>query len=205
LLLSAALITSCGHTPVTRTLFDAFGSGHSVSSISLNPSFTYLRVVVHGNEALMVLGYVEESKNGPLQTWYSSNGETIQTRSGRVVSTRGLPVDWVQVRYNGLHSWENLINSNGIEFVRLRDQMPGYKFGVEERIELSPIQPPKDAHLHGISPSSLTWFEERVQGQAVASARFGLKVDQQAAIVVYGEQCLSADLCIAWQSWPTKP
>lgn len=199
------LLSGCGHTPVTQTLVEAFGKGTGVSQLQLNPKFQYLKVTSGKSEALMVLGYTNTHPQGLVQTWYTQSGEVLQLQNGRIVSTKGLSADWWAVQYQGLPTWEMLLRTKTATFTRARDEMPGYRFGVSETITLQRIQPPKDAHLQGVSPSSLVWFEERVQGQAVASARFGLKMDQQTATVVYGEQCLSADFCIAWQTWPEKP
>jgi hypothetical protein len=205
LLLSLPLLASCGHTPVTQTLVEAFGKGTSVSQLQLNPKFQYLKVTSGKSEALMVLGYTNDHPQGPIQTWYSKSGEVLQLQNGRIVSTKGLLTDWRAVQYQGLPPWNQLLNAKTAIFTRARDEMPRYRFGVTDTISLQLIKPPTDAHLQGVSPSSLVWFEERVQGQALASARFGLKVDQQRATVVYGEQCLSVTLCIAWQTWPATP
>jgi hypothetical protein len=198
-------LVSCGHTPVTQTLVEAFGKGSSVAQLDLNPKFKYLKVTSGKAEALMVLGYTDSHPLGPTQTWYSKSGEVLQLRNGRIVSTKGLSTDWRAVQYRGLPAWEQLVNSKTATFTRTRDVMPGYRFEVSETITLQPIQPPKDAYLQAVLPSNLLWFEERVEGKTMASARFGLKVEQKSAIVVYGEQCLSETLCIAWQTWPAKP
>jgi len=207
-LLLVSLLAACGHTPVTRTLAEAFGRGIGAESVALNPKFRYLRVVANGREALMVLGYVDENPAGPIETWYSNAGEVLRLQNGRILATTGLKVDWRSVRYADVPSWSSMLQQSSARFIRERDEMPGYRFGIRELISLYPINPPADARLLGISAKSLIWLEEKVQGtrHELPSARFGLRQENGAVSVVYGEQCVAQDLCIAWQSWPvTKP
>ena len=50
----------------------------SIDKITLNPNLSYLRVTVGGDRAvLMVLGYLEPTPSGPIETWYSSEGEVL--------------------------------------------------------------------------------------------------------------------------------
>lgn len=207
LLAFVVLLASCGHTPVTRTLFDAFGSGDGVETNALAPGYRYLKVTFGRNEALLVLGYVQPLPDAQLQTWYSSTGETIQIQNGRIVSTHGLPIDWLDVRYEGLPTWESLKSDQRVEFTRIRDQMPGYEFGIEERIYLYPIQPPFDTSLVGLEASNLLWFEEVVQIPEAQKpiARYGLREEAGKLTVVYGEQCFDLKKCLAWQTWPAQP
>jgi hypothetical protein len=201
------VLSSCGHTPITRTIFDAIGQGTEVSSRELNPDLDYLRVIFQGNEALLVLGYLEPREGRVLATWYSSTGEVIQTQAGRITATRGLPVDWLSVRYQDLPAWDSLVGSNGMEFIRTRDQMPGYIFGIEEHILIKPVPAPPDAQLAGVDARSLLWFEEAVKNSVnnLPSARYGLKRMEGTLVVVYGEQCFDSNQCIAWQTWPPQP
>jgi hypothetical protein len=69
------------------------------------------------------------------------------------------------------------------------------------------IDPPTDARLSGIEPSQLRWLEETADTalKGAPSARYGLSERDGRLSVVYGEQCLSAQFCMAWQAWPAKP
>jgi len=203
----ALLLQGCGHTPVTRTLVDAFGAGKGVASTVLSPNFRYLKVTANGREALMALGYSDPHPDGPIDTWYSSEGEVIRLQNGRLLSTAGLELNWKSVRYRGLPDWRAVVSQGKLEFTRERDEMPGHRFGLMDRLDLYAVPPPKDAHLLGVDPNGLRWFEERVQSSpaSLPSARYGLAIAGGEAKVVYGEQCLSERLCIAWQTWPAKP
>lgn len=203
------LVAGCGHTPVTRTLVETFGQRPGVDGFNLNPALRYLRVTSGGREVLMVLGYADPHPSGEVETWYSASGEVLKLQNGRLLSTTGLKLDWRQVRYLGLPPWQSMVGSSIVRFERERDEMPGHRFGIRETVEISPTSPPQDAKLSGLQPETLRWLEERVvtPPSPMPSARFGLASRDagQPPAVVYGEQCLKPDFCIAWQAWPVDP
>ena len=205
--LLAVSFAGCGQTPLTRTLGDALGWTTDVDSLNLNPNYAYLRVSTPERALLMVLGYDDESPNGPVQTWYSQAGQVLQLRDGRLHATRGFPVDWTSVRYQDLPSWNGATRRPRTRFIRYRDEMPGYRIGVFDAVTLRTISPPADARLSGIDPSQLRWLEETTDTalKGMPSARYGLSERDGRLSVVYGEQCLSAQFCMAWQTWPAKP
>ena len=205
--LAALLLAGCGHTPVSLTVSEALGLGKSVDAIALNPELRYLRVTGAGRPVLMVLGYVQPSAQGALETWYSSSGEVLQLREGRLVSTTGLQVDWRAVRYTDLPTWAQIGERGSARFKRERDEMPGYRFGLSDTVSLQEVAAPRHARLVGLPASELRWFEETVHGSPHGrpSARYGLRLRGGQAQVVYGEQCLAPDFCMAWQTWPVQP
>ena len=85
--------------------------------------------------------------------------------------------------------------------------MPGYRVGVFDAITLRTIATPTDSRLSGMNPSRLLWLEETTDtaSRGIPSARFGLSKRTEGLSVVYGEQCLGAQFCLAWQTWPAKP
>ena len=205
LALSVLSLCACGHTPVTRTLFDAIpGLGRNTDDIPLNPNLRYLRVTVRSRVVLMVLGYVEPHPEGEIDTWYSSEGEVIRLQNGRIVGTGGLETDWRAVRTFSLPAWKDMAGRQDVTYRRERDEMPGYRFGIAERVSLSPVRVPANARLVGFPVSGLRWYEESVIGQSdgLPSARFALQASEGEPRVIYGEQCLSQNLCLAWQAWP---
>ena len=208
LALAVLSLCACGHTPVTRTLFDAIpGLGKNVDAIPLNPNLRYLRVTVRGRVAFMVLGYVEPYPEGQIDTWYSGEGEVIRLQNGRVVGTAGLETDWRAVRNFSIPAWKDMVGrqagSQVLVYRRERDEMPGYRFGIAESVSLYPVRPPSNAKLLGLPVDGLRWYEEAVLGQpdGLPSARFALYEKEGVHLVIYGEQCLSQDLCLSWQIW----
>jgi hypothetical protein len=202
------VLTACGHTPVSLTLSEVVRVGKSIDSIVLNPNLSYLRVTVGSDRpVLMVLGYLEPSTHGPVETWYSNEGEVLNLHNGRIVATKGLAVDWVNTRYYSLHAWSDMVRRMSAEFGRQTDQMPGYRFDINENISIASVRAPNNSNLVGVSADNLSWYEETVRGTShgLPSARYGLRLTSNGPVVVYGEQCLSKDFCISWQSWPVKP
>ena len=201
-------LTACGHTPVTLTLFEAAGIGKSVDTLKLNPNLSYLRVTVGVDRVvLMVLGYLDHTPQGTIETWYSSEGEVLKLQNGRVVSTAGLAIDWRTVRYNALLAWPEMVRRMSSEFGRQTDQMPGYKYGIDQKVSIAFVPAPINTNLVGVAPDNLRWYEETVQGtlHGLPSARYGLRLSTSGPVVVYGQQCFSDDFCISWQPWPAKP
>ena len=204
LVLSLLFLGACGHTSVTRTLWDTIpGLGRNTDALNLNPQLRYLRVTVRGRVALMVLGYVEPYPEGKIDTWYSAEGEVIRLQNGRIVGTAGLETDWRPVRNISLPSWKDMLGRPAVTYRRERDEMPGYRYGIAESVSLYPVPAPINAKLVGLPADSLRWYEEAVLGQAdgLPSARYALYTSDGEPIAVYGEQCLSQNLCLAWQLW----
>jgi hypothetical protein len=155
----------------------------------------------------MVLGYVDPNPAGEIQVWYSSEGEVLRTQNGRLVGTAGLETNWSAVRTTALPTWMDVFAQPTLEYARERDETPGYRFGIAERVTIYPVPIPKNAKLSGVAATNLRWFEEAVIGQpdGLPSARYGVQDREgQPPQVIYGEQCLSKDLCIAWQTWPAS-
>jgi len=201
-------LTACSHTPVTLTLFEAAGIGKSVDTFKLNPNLSYLRVTVGTDRVvLMVLGYLEPTPQGPIETWYSSEGEVLKLQNGRVVSTAGMAIDWRAVRYTALLPWPEMVRRVSSEFGRQTDQMPGYKYGIDQKVSIAFVPAPTNTNLLGLAPDNLRWYEEKVQGtlHGLPSARYGLRLTPTGPVVVYGQQCFSDNFCISWQPWPATP
>jgi hypothetical protein len=201
------VLSGCGTTSLTRTISDTFPIfGADLDSLPLKPGFGYLRVSVHGRIALMVLGYSDVTPEGRVETWYSSEGEMISLRNGRILATAGLSVDWRSVRAHALPDWSELLQLPHYEYQRVRDEMPGYRFGIRESVRISPKKVVWDSQLINIRADQLQWLEERVVGDSDGAlrARYALRTRDGKAELVYFEQCLSEDLCIAFQSWPVS-
>jgi hypothetical protein len=205
--LGLAGLTACIHTPFSLTMAEAFSKGPKLKALTLNPQLRYLRVSTQGRNALMVLGYEDPTDSGPIETWYSREGEVLRLQNGRMVGTAGLTVDWQSVRYKGLPAWAEMAGGQVAEFERQRDEMPGYRFNVADQLVLRPVPPPANAALEGLNAADLVWYEETVMrpNGPLPSARYALRDKDGVRTVVYGEQCLSAQFCMSWQTWPAQP
>lgn len=182
---------------------------------NFNPAYRYLRTQIGDRTIFMVLGYIDQRAEGPVEVWYSGSGEVIRLLNGQLVGTTGLSTDWRDVRFTGLPAWPganttSTTGSSGQSYTRLRDLMPGYRFGIRDDIVRTPISPPQNSSIAGVNPTSLSWYEERsVSRPSAASlpaARFGVSRASEKPQVVYSEQCLSSDLCMSFEQWtPPAP
>ncbi len=187
-------------------------------SVRLLPRYSYLRTVVSGRVLYLVLGYVDARPEGDLETWYSASGEVIRLLNGRIFSTAGLATDWRAVRAPSVPAWTSLAATAATEatqapakpvgpwrYARERDAMPGYRFGIQEQVEIKVAPVPSTSQLDGVRADSLLWFQEQTMGpgaEALPLARYGVEVQAGQAKVIYSEQCLSAQLCFSFQHLP---
>lgn len=188
-------------------------SATAVARAQLNPAYRYLRVTTGGRVALLVLGYVENHPQGPIEVWYSSDREVLRIQNGRIVGAVGLSIEWRNVNLSTSPSWAVIAKSRSHRVSRVRDVMPGYRFGVREDVVTVITEPPGRSELQGIDPKALTWFSESATPEVPAAsrneryarlplARFAVSIEKGSEQVVYGEQCLSAEFCFTWQRWP---
>lgn len=223
MLLVASVLTACssGTNALVDTARHIIGSGVDVSNVRLNPDIRYLRVSVSGRVALLALGYVEPHPLGPIEVWYSAEREVIRLQNGRLVGAVGLTTEWRAVSLPEFPRWSELAKrTRGFQWVRTRDLMPGYRFGIKDSLSLRPITALRRTELLGVDPESLAWFEESVEldlgarffsvfetslasDLALPPARYAVDLRSGAEVVLYGEQCISKDLCLTWQRWPT--
>ncbi|WP_070059901.1 YjbF family lipoprotein [Variovorax boronicumulans] len=172
---------------------------------NFNPSYRYLRATVDGRVLYMVLGYIDQRAEGPVEVWYSGTGEVVRLLNGQLVGTTGLSIDWRDVRLANPPAWQAHTANTPQTYARERDLMPGYRFGIRDDIARTSIAPPTDSALAGVPASALRWYEERsVSRPATASvppARFGVSFASGTPQVVYSEQCISRDLCMSFEQW----
>lgn len=216
-LLIAASLTACstGFEAVTgtfrsaadRVLPESLRSQKQVDEPQLDPRFRYLRATIGGYAAYLVLGYDESDSHGPMQVWYSGTGEVLKLQHGRLNGASGLFTEWRNVDLTRAPSWRDAASSGGpVTWMRVRDVMPGYRYGIKDQMTLRRIEPPRKTALLRVDPSGLVWFEETTatatREAAVPRAVFG--VDVAAGEVVYSEQCVAVDFCFTLQRWPVE-
>lgn len=214
LLLVAALYgCSASTNALLQSAQYAFQRDSTVSRVQLNPNFRYLRVTVGNRTVLLVLGYEESHLQGAIQVWYSAQREVLRIQNGRVIGAVGLTTEWHNVVLPELPRWSELARIAGDKrWVRTRDVLPGYHFGVRDALALHVSPPPFKSALQNLDPKTLTWFEERIEPNEMGGpgakehvlppARYAVAFRDSADTVVYGEQCLASDLCFTWQRWP---
>ncbi len=210
----ACAACSSGMNAIINTAQDAFRGYKEGGSPSLNPDFRFLRVAIQGRVVFLALGNEDAHPLGPIEVWYSAEKEVLRLQNGRIVGATGLTTEWRSVVLNAPPLWSAAMGAaQPLQWVRMRDVMPGYRFGVRDHLELRPILPPKSITVQGRDSQRLSWFEERVlpsakgtpvlvaADQILPPARYAVDMQEGRAVVVYSEQCLASELCFAWQRW----
>lgn len=211
-LLAAASLAGCaGSTdPIAQTLQVVFQRDAGVDGAKLNPDFRYLRVTIGGRTALLVLGYTESDPRGPIEVWYSAEREVLRLQNGRVVGATGMYTEWRNVQMPELPAWSAFASEPAAgRWVRTRDVMPGYRYGLRETLLTGAAPAPEKSALRDLDAKSLAWFEERVETpsageRALPIARYAVRIADGKEAVLYGEQCLAPELCFTWQRWPAR-
>lgn len=180
----------------------AISQSESVDQKTLRPDLIYLRSETDGHVALFVLGYVDPHPQGAIEVWYSGAGEVLRLQNGRIVGTAGLTPDWHEVRLANPPDLKSIGAPTLHE--RERDEMPGYRFNLRERLLIQPAPPPTESRLRHVDPQRLRWLEETVEHprNALPPSRFALA--PRTGEVLYTEQCLTPTLCFAFQRWPAR-
>jgi len=183
-----------------------------------DPRFRYLRVEMPNlTPGLWVLAFVDPHAMGEIEVWYSAQNQVIKLQNGRIVATHGLAVDWPAVRFAAAPpAWAALAADKGAAakaFERQHDELPGYRYGVRERLALQTLaQAPLLAGPGSLAPDLATryaWFSETatphdgtVGGILTNWYAWGLHLGQRT--VVFSEQCLKPDFCLRLQRWPVQ-
>lgn len=209
-LLLAGVVSGCstGSQAVLDTALSLRSGGSIDDPAKLNPGLRYLRVTSGGSVALLVLGYVDPDPQGPIEVWYSAQRQVLKLQNGRLAGSSGLATEWRRVSLAAAPDWLQLLGSNEPHaWTRTRDVMPGYRYGIEDHLSVARIAPPDNSRYVGEGSSNLIWFEERSapgtpDADRLPPARYALDPRATGDPVVYGEACLSKELCITWQRWP---
>ena len=212
-LLGCASSTSPLPVLLSNVIFDKFAAS-GVDKIPANPDpkFRYLRVEVEGYPpALLVLAFLDAHPLGEIEVWYSANQEVIRTQNGRIVGTAGLLVDWRAVHFKSSPPAWTQVAPRSVLYERLRDQMPGYRYGVLDRMEIKPWQGVPAIALPSVvgveRARSWDWFREATldsSGPALPPAWFAWGKHRGEPNVVYSEQCLAAEFCLKLLRWPVR-
>jgi hypothetical protein len=210
-----------------QTVRTGYQGTSTTGANQLNPKVQYLRVTVGKQVAFLGLGFIDNDSHGPVEVWYSGDRQAIRIQNGRIAGASGLPTEWRSVVLPDFPPWAAISEAREpYRWVRVRDVMPGYRFGVRDDLAVRRIPVPKKTEMMNFDPKYLTWFEERfVAGvpsgsslfplttpddRVLPPARYGVDMRDGGDTVAYAEQCLSPDYCFTWQRWdfhmqPQKP
>ena len=203
---------------VVDTVRSAVRGEPPTDAARLNPGFRYLRLTLDKRVVFLALGNVEGSPQRPVEVWYSARREVLRFQNGRLVGAVGLSTEWRDVSLPELPTWSAIVGTGkSYQWVRTRDVMPGYRFGVRDALVLQMMDPPARSALQGLDPKNLVWFEERFEAERLPGtltrlagmsdertlplARYAVDLRGGKETVVYGEQCIAPELCFTWQRW----
>ena len=214
-LLGGCASTTSPSADSLHALFLTGGTDARVAAIPQQPDprYRYLRVQVQGHPpGLLVLGYVDAHPLGPIEVWYSGNQEAIRLQNGRLVGNSGTARSWAAVRFEPAPPDWAEVSAQGASYVRQHDEMPGYRFAIQEQLHLTAWQgvPPLDlpATLPQSTAQGYRWFRESATplggqlGAALPDAWFAWGKDRGEYTIVYSEQCITPDFCLKLQRWP---
>jgi hypothetical protein len=206
--IAALVLTGCASnmSALMQSAQRIVSPGREADALELRTDVTYLRVTTGGHVALMGLLAFEPHPNGQVEVWIGAGGEVLRLQNGRVKGMSGFPTEWRQVALPAFPAWSAIAAaSQPHEWTRVRDVMPGYQSDLRDQLAVRSITPPGRSRIRGYDPNSLGWFEERVvlsKGvPELPPARYAVENDAGKETVVYGEQCLSRDMCFTWQHW----
>ena len=197
-----------GSDAIVQTMQSAIGRTRGPDEAKLSPNFRYLRVTIEGRMALLALGYLDSHPHGTIEVWYSAEREVVRLQNGRLVGVAGLAAEWRNVVLPEFPPWSTLARAAGpLRWMRTRDVMPGYRYGLRDSLLLSATPPPATSALQGLDAQQLTWFEERFSDGGLAKmtlppARYAVQFADGGGTVVYAEQCVAPQICFTWQRWP---
>ncbi|MGH8673837.1 MAG: YjbF family lipoprotein [Burkholderiales bacterium] len=192
---------------LVQTAQAALGRGRGVDDAKLDPNLRYLRVTIDGRVVFLALGYYDSHPQGAIEVWYSAEREVLRMQNGRLVGAAGLTTEWRNVVMPELPAWSTVTSGKSLQWVRTRDVMPGYRYGVRDSLVLSVTVPPSKSAVQGLDAQQLTWFEERFADSGLTKtklppARYAVQFADGQETVVYGEQCIAPQTCFTWQRWP---
>ena len=185
--------------PVVQTFNRVTGIESAQKGPHLDPRFKFIRVTIDGRQAYLALGYIDDGT----EVWYSSSREALRIKNGRIAGASGMFFEWRNVVLPKFPAWPVLAKSDlPFSWTRMRDVMPGYRYGIRDHLVLRRIAAPGDSELAGIAPGKLVWFEEDdiSSSDVLPPARYAF--DPNKREIVYGETCLATTFCFSWQRWP---
>lgn len=208
-LLTLLLLSGCADTQSaagdTARYLWASKASLQVPPPELRPDRRYLRVTANGYVAWMVLGYVDQDRDGEaVEVWYSADREVLRLQHGRLVGVNGTPVRWEHVQWRPARpSWPE--GAAVGQWQRVVDEREAHieRAGLQRDLQVRAIQPPGDSELAGIAPEQLRWYEARTTQDRLPAARYALAPSSPTP--AYGEQCVTQRMCLTWQYWPPRP
>ena len=186
----------------------------SSAEVTFNPAYDYLKTTFITRSALpapsvyLAAERVHGALGDRVRVWYSADKDIIYRCQGRLLRTAGLSVDWRDVRWTLLPTWQSALRRPQ-HYQRVRTVMPGYHVDVQDAVTITHIPPPKQTYLTAWAPERLVWFEETVvsseKDMQLPPSRYAVDMTMSRhGKVIYSEECLAKGLCFAFELWDVR-
>ena len=207
LLLLTLNLSACGNLATVKEAWRAAtGRTPEPDGSRLNPAYQYVRFTSGTHATILFLGDRDVSAAGPLDVYYSVDGVVLKLHNGRLAGVHGFPTEWRNVVLKDAPVWRDVMQHRERQWLRVRDVMPLYQLGLQERIHTRQIAPPNIPLIKSPVTGDVIWFEDTVieststtVSRHMPPARYGVVFDKGEETAVYGEQCVRVDLCFTWQ------
>ena len=176
----------------------------SPTKAQFDASYDYISIQSDNSNGRMILGYRQFQEDKLIEHWYTGAGEMIETVDGRIHKALGTTSE-IRRNTGQAPSWQTVSESRvPLTWQRRLDIMPGYRFGLEEKISTRQLTEVEIPVVPGVEKRGLVWFQDDVQakdiqGQAVTYQQLFAFRNKQ---LIYSEQCISEMMCLRIQSIP---
>jgi hypothetical protein len=197
-LLLVFILSACSalDDPVVKTFRRSTGLAGEPENSRFYPGYRYLRIAIDGRITYLALGSIDHGT----EIWYSSEREVVRLRQGRIAGAEGVYTEWRKVVLPKFPAWSKLAKSKKpYAWTRIRDVMPGYRYGIRDRLRLESIPVREKSNLKNLDPARLAWFEEKDLSGHLPPAYYAVELESNR--VIYAETCLSKSFCFSWQRW----
>ena len=185
-----------GFGPMGQALRYALKPAVAPDVAALPPGFAYLQVRVYGRQSVLA----SVPGQGDDELWYSPQSELLHLRQGRLWRVLGMTTEW-RGQQAQPPAWADVpASGEPVPWVRQVDRMPGYRWAERDEVltRRLPAPPAKLDDVLATWPQA-QWFEDSVQSRDAAGRpwAFGQRFALWQGQVVYSEQCIAPDLCLA--------
>ncbi len=154
----------------------------------------FLLLRVQRRDALMALG--ERAGDAPDEHWFSAQREWLHLRGGRIWAVAGMTHEWRGQRSQP-PAWAQ-VDAGPVRWVRERDEMPHYRFGVRDEVLTRAVPAPASGwHPQARPQPHWRWYEDEVRTTDATGQPwvFGQRFAVVQGRVVYSEQCIAPQWC----------
>ena len=187
------LVACKGINPVWDATISLLTNGQP----KFQPGFEYLEVDFVNKKAWFALGSRELDGPNTHEYWYGSGREMIHLVNGRMFEAYGFTQE-IRATSIDFPSWSELTaNRRPFVWLRVRDLMPNYRYGLKEFVISQRVQP-NDLEKKLITVDDVIWIEEEIKSKSIDGLDwiYREKFALYQGKVAFSIQCIAKDLCL---------